>query len=339
VATAPATNLRPAISGGALPLARLYEPIREDLAAVERVFDQELLTDLSCVNELCDKVRRFRGKMLRPALLLLSGKACRRLKGEHHVLGAVVEMVHMATLVHDDVLDEAATRRRQPTINAISGNVAAVLLGDYLISHAYHLCSSLHDQSASRFIGATTNAVCEGELLQNHHQGNPRLDETEYLEIIRRKTATLTAACCKLGAEHADADADVIAAMEAYGLSAGIAFQIIDDVLDVIGKPSQVGKTLGLDLDLGKATLPAIHCLTHATASTAKALISALSRGTNISGDVLCDLLNRTGSIDYAVSAARGYVKQAVDSLEVLPPSEARSALAALAEFIIARRF
>jgi octaprenyl-diphosphate synthase len=237
VATASAPNLKPAIGGDPLPLTELYEPIREDIAVVKRLFDQELRTDLPCVNELCDRVRRFRGKMLRPALLLLSAKACGKLKHEHHVLAAVVEMVHIATLVHDDVLDEATTRRRQPTINAISGNIAAVLLGDYLISHAYHLCSSLHDPSASRFIGATTNAVCEGELLQNHHQGNPRLGEAEYFEIIRRKTGMLTAACCKLGAEHAGADLDVVRALEAYGLSAGIAFQIIDDVLDVIGKP------------------------------------------------------------------------------------------------------
>ena len=165
--------------------------------------------------------------MLRPALLLLVAKASEGVRPVHHTLAAVVEMVHMATLVHDDVLDNADERRKQPTINTISGNEAAVLLGDYLISHAFHLCSSLNSQQASRIIGATTNTVCEGELLQNHHRGNMELSETQYLEIVRRKTAALTAATCELGAMYADAEPRVIAAMKKYGLSSGIAFQII----------------------------------------------------------------------------------------------------------------
>jgi octaprenyl-diphosphate synthase len=322
-----------------LPLQELYGTIRDDLTVVERIFDEELFSVLPCVNDLCGRVRRFRGKMLRPALLLFSGKACGRVTRTHHVLAAVVEMVHMATLVHDDVLDEAAVRRRQPTINALSGNVTAVLLGDYLISHAYHLCSSLDDQFASRLISATTNTVCEGELLQNYHRGNPRLSEAEYFEIIRRKTAVLTAACCKLGAFYAGAEPEVVRALEVYGLSTGIAFQIVDDVLDVIGNPDQVGKTLGLDFDHGKATLPAIHCLSHPDSMTGRTLISALGQGSNMPADVLRELLESTGSIDYAVSIARHHVEEAVDQLGALPPHEAKGALIALAEFIIDRRF
>lgn len=153
-------------------LSELYSPIQSDLKEVERIFDEELAGDLEFVDQLCDTVRSYRGKMLRPSLLLLVAKALGDIQPAHHTLAAVIEMVHMATLVHDDVLDEADQRRKQPTISNIVGNEAAVLLGDYLISHAFHLCSSLNSQDASRRIGATTNTVCEGELLQNHHRGN-----------------------------------------------------------------------------------------------------------------------------------------------------------------------
>ena len=186
-----------------LPLTDLYSPIRDDLAVVERIFDEEIASDFDFVNGFCDTVRSYRGKMLRPAMLLLAGKATGELSGAHRTLAAVVEMVHMATLVHDDVLDEADERRRQPTIASIAGNTTAVLLGDYLISHAFHLCSGLQSQYASRRIGATTNLVCEGELLQNHHRGDLDLTEETYLQIIRRKTGTLTAVSAELGAKFA----------------------------------------------------------------------------------------------------------------------------------------
>ena len=149
---------------------------------------------------LVKHVSRFRGKMLRPCLVLLSGKACGKLQPSHTVIATVVEMVHMATLVHDDVLDDAELRRKGATINHLRGNEAAVLLGDYLISHSYHLCSSLDSQYASRLIGKTTNEVCEGELLQIDNRNNFDLSEETYLQIIRRKTAVLCAACCALGA-------------------------------------------------------------------------------------------------------------------------------------------
>src|SRR5688572_17604631 len=187
-------------------LAGLIDPIAPQLAAVARRFEQELTSDLPCVNALVKHVSRFRGKMLRPTLLLLSGKACGELTDAHVTLAAVVEMVHMATLVHDDVLDEAELRRKGATINHLRGNEAAVMLGDYLISHSYHLCSSLHSQLASRLIARTTNRVCEGELLQIDNRNNLDLSEETYLEIIARKTASLCATCCILGSKFAGAD-------------------------------------------------------------------------------------------------------------------------------------
>ena len=158
----------------------LYAPIAEHLKEIERIIEDELFSDHPAVNALCAKVGRYRGKMLRPALLLLCGQANGNLNDSHRTLAAVVETVHLATLVHDDVLDEASVRRKSPTINSTNGNVAAVLLGDYLISHAYHLCSSLDDQYAARAIAATTNTVCEGELMEIHHRNDDRLSQTSY---------------------------------------------------------------------------------------------------------------------------------------------------------------
>src|SRR5215212_4711436 len=225
----------PCISPGtaALSLAALTECIRPQLEAVDRLFHQELTGDLKCINTLVKHVSRFRGKMLRPMLVLLSGRACGETGDAHTVLATVVEMVHMATLVHDDVLDEAELRRKGATINHLKGNEAAVMLGDYLISHSFHLCSSLDSQLASRLIGRTTNRVCEGELLQIDNRNNLELDEETYLEIISRKTASLCATCCLLGAEYAGAGEARVAGLELYGLSLGIAFQIQDDILDI----------------------------------------------------------------------------------------------------------
>lgn len=320
------------------PLADAYAPIREHLAAAERVFDAELAGDLPFVGEMCDIVRSYRGKMLRPALLLLTAEAAGGVRREHHTLAAVVELVHMATLVHDDVLDEATERRRQPTIRSISGNAAAVLLGDYLISHAFHLCSGLRSQAASRRIGATTNIVCEGELLQNHHRGNLALREEEYYDIVRRKTGALTAVACELGAAHAGADEAVVTAMRDFGMAAGVAFQIVDDLLDIAGEQREVGKSLGRDVALGKATLPVIHCLASAGSSVKSDVVAMLRGERAYDARRLAATLRESGSLDYAMNAAGTQVESALASLSPLPPSEAKASLSSLAELITQRR-
>src|SRR5437667_1106310 len=204
-----------------MSLALLNGTIEKELAAVERLFNEELSGDLKYVNTLVRHVSRFRGKMLRPMLVLLSGKACGELSDAHTVLATVVEMVHMATLVHDDVLDEAELRRKGATINHLRGNEAAVMLGDYLISHSYHLCSSLDSQLASRLIARTTNQVCEGELLQIDNRNHLDLSEETYLQIITRKTAVLCAICCSLGARFAGGSERQVTALETYGRSLG----------------------------------------------------------------------------------------------------------------------
>lgn len=317
-------------------LTTLYEPIAADLQKVCRIFDDELFSELPFVNELCDRVKRYRGKMLRPALLLLSARACGKRTEEHLTLAAVVEMVHMATLVHDDVLDDADVRRMTRTINRIEGNEAAILLGDYLISHAFHLCSSLDSQYASRLIGATTNTVCEGELHQVCHRGDDELAPEQYLEIITRKTAVLTAACCRLGAYYADADTTTIEALERYGLSVGIAFQITDDILDIVGAEERMGKTLGRDLEKHKLTLPVIHCLQQASPEMRRKLCAHLA-APRPDRKLLSGYLQSTNSIDFSLHAARGHVESAIKMLDHLPASDARDSLQQMARMILER--
>jgi octaprenyl-diphosphate synthase len=314
--------------------------IAGELAVVEQRFHDELASELKCVNTLVRHVSRFRGKMLRPCLVLLSGKACSPsgdVSDVHTTLATVVEMVHMATLVHDDVLDEAELRRKGATINHLRGNEAAVLLGDYLISHSYHLCSSLESQFASRLIARTTNQVCEGELLQIDNRNNIDLDEQTYLRIITLKTAVLCAACCTLGATFSGADETRTRALETYGLSLGIAFQIQDDILDIVGDVGTVGKTLGIDIEKGKMTLPIIHFLRTAPHEH-RALLRSLLNGRDADKvERIRNLILPSDSIQYAHDRARELVDRARSAIVDLPDGEAKRVLDAMAEFVVSR--
>jgi octaprenyl-diphosphate synthase len=318
-------------------LSTLTACINPQLEAVDRLFEAELKSTLPSVNTLVKHVSRFRGKMLRPILVLLSGKAAGELTDAHVTIATVVEMVHMATLVHDDVLDEAELRRKGATINHLRGNEAAVLLGDYLISHSYHLCSSLDSQMASRKIARTTNEVCEGELLQIHNRNNIDLDEATYFDIISRKTASLCATCCQLGATLAGASEEVVGRLETYGRSLGIAFQIQDDILDIVGDVDTVVMTLGIDVEKGKMTLPLIHFMRTAPAEHAALLRSLLEGREADKADKIRNLILPSRSIQYARDAARAQVDRARSALADLPPTDARQVLDAMAEFVVSR--
>ena len=320
-----------------MTLAALTECIAPQMAAVDRLFTQELQSDLRCVNALVKHVSRFRGKMLRPSLLLLWGKACGDLTDAHVTVATVVEMVHMSTLVHDDVLDEAELRRKGATINHLRGNEAAVLLGDYLISHSYHLCSSLDSQFASRLIGRTTNELCEGELLQIHNRNNLELDEETYLTIISRKTASLTAACCLLGAKMSDAGEGFLRQADIFGRSIGIAFQIQDDILDIVGDVRDVGKTLGIDIEKVKLTLPIIHFLRTAPREHRTLLRSLLESKEADKVEKIRNLILPSKSIQYARDKAAEFIDRARAALRELPMGEPRQVLDTMAEFVIAR--
>lgn len=316
------------------------ECIAEELRAVEQRFATELSSSLRCVNVLVKHVSRFRGKMLRPCLVLLSGKACSptgELQDAHITLATVVEMVHMATLVHDDVLDDAELRRKGATLNHLRGNEAAVLLGDYLISHSYHLCSSLESQFASRLIADTTNQVCEGELLQINNRNNLDLDDKCYYQIIRHKTAVLCAACCTLGATFAGASPEMVRQLGNYGTCLGTAFQIQDDLLDILGDVDTVGKTLGSDIHKGKMTLPMIHFLRNAPLEHRALLRSLLLSRDADKVEQIRNLILPSPSIQYARDCAMRLIGEARQSLADLSDSEPRRVLEMMAEFVVAR--
>jgi octaprenyl-diphosphate synthase len=317
-------------------MAEIYEAITPELRETCRIFDRELESQSPVVNRLCAHVKQFRGKMLRPALVLLSGKACGKLVPEHQTVAAVVEMVHMATLVHDDVLDDGDLRRGSSTINQLEGNEAAVLLGDYLLSHAYHLCNSLESHYAASTLTTTTNTICEGELEQVYERGNLDLTVDYYMNIIARKTASLTSTCCLLGGYLAGAGQEYIAACEGYGLDVGIAFQITDDILDITGSEKYTGKTLGRDMDKKKLTLPVIHGLNEASSEDKQELRSLLTSSSR-NHERMRGILENAGSLDFAVNRAQHYVESAVRRIEILPESQARDILTMMARMITSR--
>ena len=315
----------------------LFAPIARDLEETERILKSTLQRNEPGVSRLVNHLAHYRGKRLRPALLMLTAQACGGVRPAHHLLAAVVEMIHTATLVHDDVLDSASTRRHVSTVNAGWGNQASILLGDYLFTHAFHLAASLESTLACRWIGRATNLVCEGEMMQVHNRGNFELSEADYFEIIRGKTAELTAVSCRLGAHYAGAPAETVAALEGYGRDLGVAFQIADDVLDIWGEEYQTGKSLGTDLEKQKLTLPLIRLLATAPLSTTSAVRRLLADGDGDNRHALRPYLESSGALDYAWAQAERFASQASDALDVLPDSPARATLRDLAAYVVRR--
>jgi octaprenyl-diphosphate synthase len=278
------------------------------------------------------------GKRLRPALVLLSAKAIGEVTPAHIVLSAVVEMIHTATLVHDDVLDEADIRRHCETINARNDNEASVLVGDFLFTHAFALASSLETTFACQTIGRATNTVCAGELRQIGSRANFDLSEAEYLSIIEAKTAELCACCCRLGAHYAGAGPEREEALARFGRNLGIAFQIADDLLDLVGSESAMGKSLGTDLDKQKPTLPIIHLLKHCSAPERRQAVSLLASHDRMAREQLRALLDQRGSLAYTRAKAEQFAAAARDETRLLPAGPARDVLATLTELVVSRQ-
>lgn len=326
------------IQGGSL-LAALDSLLADDLAAVERILWNELESDRPCVKDILQHATRFRGKRLRPILVLLTARACGEVNDTHRLLAAVVEMIHIATLVHDDVLDEASTRRHVATVNARWNNETSVLFGDYLFTHAFHLASELPTSHACRIIGRATNKVCEGELTQIHERGNLDLNEETYFKIINGKTAELTAVSAYLGAHYADQPAEVVNAVEAYGRKLGLAFQIADDLLDIVGVEKKTGKTLGSDLKKQKLTLPIIRLLATATSADATIIRELLAHPEDETAAQLRAYLHKSDALEYTSHTAHKLVEEACEHLNVLPESQARHWLCEIARFSVERSF
>ncbi|MBY0260783.1 MAG: polyprenyl synthetase family protein [Phycisphaerales bacterium] len=340
----------------------LGELMAASFSRVEREFDRALRSDLPPVQRLVEHLESYRGKMLRPALVVLSGLAAHpdapavaraldagadassRLVTDAHIkIAAVCEMIHMATLVHDDVLDEADIRRKGATVNRLHGNEAAVILGDYLFSTAFSLCSSLDSQAASLLIGQTGMTLCAGELLQLHHRENYSIDEPTYFEIVRRKTGSLIAVACRLGAMQSRAATgadDVCTRMERVGMDLGVAFQIQDDLLDLTGNQAVVGKPLRRDLELGKLTLPVIHHLATATPTQRGRTLAMLDDAPGMSAALaksLLDALEITKSIQHARDEAARLVARAKANLAALPDTPARALMLTMADQVVSR--
>ena len=328
-------------------VAEVQSAIDDALRRVEQRFDVQLASDVPPVNSLCAHVGRYRGKMLRPTLVVACGLAvgpgANSASEALVVLGAVCEMVHMATLVHDDVLDEADVRRRGATLNRLRGNEAAVLMGDYLIASAYHLCSQLNDQRYALLVGQTAMDLCAGELLQLHHRSDWSIDEATYFEILERKTGSLIGLACRLGAMAAGAGPDLADRLDRFGRRVGIAFQIQDDVLDLIGNEQTIGKSVGRDLAKGKLTLPLIHMLGTLSSHDRGAALAAIERLADAPDEtsraVIANLLVRSRAVEHAKGVAVGLVEEAKRELAALPESPAKRYLLRAADAAVARAF
>jgi octaprenyl-diphosphate synthase len=315
----------------------LFQPIAHDLESAERILRATLESRQTGVSRLLEHLAHYRGKRLRPTLLLLTARACGQVCRAHHVLAAVVEMIHTATLVHDDVLDGAAIRRHSPTMNASWGNQASILLGDYLFTHAFHLTSTLGDAGACRLIGEATNRLCAGELHQICERGNLALSEDAYFEIIDGKTAELTSCCCRLGALYSGMDEETVEALATYGRSLGTAFQIADDLLDLVGDERSAGKSLGTDLDQQKLTLPLIYLLQQSCPEKADELRVMLRSPSHQLRADLARELSASGAIDYARRRAETFAAHATAQLAILPPSECKTILEQLTDRVVHR--
>ena len=325
-------------------LAALYEPVAEEMQQVEATLRDELRSEYDAVDEMLRHGTMLGGKRLRPALLLLSARLFGTPTSDHVTLAAVMEMIHTATLIHDDILDEADQRRHVATCNAIWDNQAAVLLGDYLFTHAFYLASTTGSTTACRIIGAATNSVCEGELRQVRSRGNFELSEDEYYQIIEAKTAVLCECSCRLGAQFAESDRADVRRLGDYGKHLGIAFQVTDDLLDVLGDSRATGKSLGTDIEKQKMTLPLIRLLQTVEARERVEIVEILSGSREATSGAGVDLRERllpylesSDALQYARDAAAHHAALAEQQLVELPAGPARDILAGLPAFVLAR--
>ena len=324
---APATLDLPAIQAFAAP----------DMAAVDALIRRRLASDVVLVNQVAEHIVAAGGKRLRPMLLLLAARALGHGGADAHQLAAVVEFIHTATLLHDDVVDESDLRRGRKTANALFGNAASVLVGDFLYSRSFQLMVELERMPVMKILADTTNAIAEGEVLQLLHVRNPDTDETAYLKVIERKTAVLFAAATRLGALLAGADAALQQRLHDYGLALGYAFQIADDVLDYSADEAALGKHLGDDLAEGKATLPLIHAIRHTDADTRARLRTIVEHGDSDAMPEVLAAIEATGGLEYSRRRAEDYAEAAERAVEGLGDNDAVAALRGLARYAVRR--
>jgi len=318
---------------------KIYSLIANDMQAVDAVIRARLYSDVPLVRQIAEYIIAGGGKRMRPALLLLSAGALDYPGKHHHELAAVVEFIHTATLLHDDVVDESALRRGRDTANAQFGNAASVLVGDFLYSRAFQMMVGVGSMRIMQVLADATNVIAEGEVLQLMNCHNADLSVEDYLQVVRYKTAKLFQASARLGAILGDASPDMEEGFAEYGMHLGTAFQIADDVLDYSGQEGEIGKSLGDDLAEGKPTLPLIHAMKVGDVAQSDIVRSALEHGGRDAFPEVIRVVRETGALDAALAVATAEADKAKQALSKVPDSQYLDALLQLASFAVARRY
>jgi octaprenyl-diphosphate synthase len=336
-ALAPDTVLDTAASP-AERFSAIQKLVAADMASVDALIRAELRSDVVLINQIGEHIIGAGGKRLRPLLVLLCARTGARY--DQHAsssLAAIVEFIHTATLLHDDVVDESGLRRGRQTANALWGNAASVLVGDFLYSRSFQMMVGLQQMGVMRVLADTTNAIAEGEVLQLLHIGDPDLSEARYFDVIRRKTAILFAAACRLGGIAAGLPPEAQDALHRYGLALGIAFQIADDVLDYVGDSVRIGKHLGDDLAEGKVTLPLIIAQRRGTPEQVDLIRAAIRDGDRAALPGVIAAIRETDALQESLSCAHEHARLAQQELACIPASAYRDALQDLADYSVSR--
>lgn len=312
--------------------------IADDMHAVDQLIRHRLASEVVLINQISEYIINSGGKRLRPALLLLVAGALGVSSPHRFELAAVIEFIHTSTLLHDDVVDESDLRRGKQTANALFGNAASVLVGDFLYSRSFEMMVSVDNMRVMQILARATNVIAEGEVLQLLNMHDPDVDEARYLQVIQYKTATLFEAATQLAAVLANADAQTEAAVREYGGRLGTAFQLMDDWLDYAGDTDAMGKNAGDDLREGKPTLPLIHVLQHGTDEERALVREAIENGGTDKFEPILAAITRTGALDYTLARAKEEADAAAQTISALPSSQYKNSLLELCSYSIARR-
>ncbi len=320
-------------------MADVWDAYREELDGVEDQVRKHLDSSVALVNTVAAHILSSGGKRIRPLLLLLCARLCGYRDAEHHILGSLVEYIHTATLLHDDVVDDADLRRGRQTARKVWGNQVSILVGDYLYSKAICHIVGFRNQAINEVLSEACRKMAEGEVLQLYYNGNPLITEPEYLRIVEYKTAGLIAAACRIGAIIGNAVPEKEAALFRFGQHLGIAFQLADDTLDYAANGERLGKALGQDLRQGKATLPLLHLLQHCPEQDKQMIKDRMETRTMTETDLLriVALMQEFGSIAYAMGRAREFVAAANQDLALFEDSSPRRALSVVADYMVNR--
>ena len=315
----------------------ITSPIAADLDAVNTVIRQQLHSDVPLVNQIAEYIISAGGKRIRPVLVLLTANAFGYKGTRHHDLAAVIEFIHTATLLHDDVVDESSLRRGKKTANALFGNAASVLVGDFVYSRAFQMMVSVGNMRVMEILADATNVIAEGEVLQLLNMHDPDVTEERYLQVIRSKTAKLFEAAGQLGALIAGAPTQAVNAAAEYGRSLGTAFQLIDDVLDYSGDAFSIGKNVGDDLREGKPTLPLIYLMQHGTPQHRELVRACIEHGDEAHFQDILQAITQSGALNYTKHKAEKAAQQAADAISIAPNSPFKDSLLQLCAFAVDR--